>query len=105
MIVRKVAHEWLNSLLCNPDRPEKKMESNAVQAEDYAKRLKELEHECTVLNKKVTLKGKEKAEKLKDWTAHDDKVNAIKKKIREIQNKRIIQAETSIKSHTTWLLK
>ena len=79
---------------------EKKMESNAVQAEDDAKRLKELEHECTVLNKKVTLKTKEKAEKLKDWTAHDDKVNTIKKKIREIQNKRIIKAETSIKSHT-----
>jgi len=77
---------------------ERQMETHAKDAEEMGANVKELEKENNVLTKKMTLKGKEKSEKQKEWAVHDNKVEEIEKKIRSIQRSDIIKVQTAIKS-------
>lgn len=78
----------------------RQMETHAKDAEQYAVQVQDLDKNCSVLNKKMLLKSKEKAEKQKEWAVHDAKVEEIEKKIRSIQRSDIIKVQTSIKSTT-----
>ena len=77
---------------------ERQMEAHAKATEGHASKMQELEKACTVLNKRMLVEGKKKAEKQKEWASHDSNVEDMEKKIRSIQRSKIIKLQTANKS-------
>ena len=77
---------------------ERKIETHAGKVEEFEETRKGLDKECGVLEKQMKIKGREKAQKQKEWATHDQSAQDIEKQIKKIQRNDSMKVQTAIKS-------
>eukprot|EP00960_Hanusia_phi_P002000 57676-Hanusia_phi.AAC.4 len=77
---------------------DKQIESHASEAENFGGKLEESSKNCKAVSNAADKKAKQKAEKQKDWSAIDKKVEDLEKKIKNIQRQDLLKLSTEISS-------